>query len=296
MKKVIILFLFLIGLPLSQSGVAEARPDISENRIVKDLAGRTVDSWKFDKNSLMLVELLDAKYDKDRAVVYVFVHVVKVHIDQRTGQKPEENTGDKLKLRLEYEYAANEWNLFADQKISSESLNLFGSQFLPEIIGNPLFEVVYLGKLDIVKRLITTKETANTRTKNGLSLLSIACGARHIQVAHFLLRKGADVNPSRTGELAVSPLNIASALGDKKLVELLLANKAEIDAWSLLISCSKAEHTEIVKLLLEKGANPNLGVGGGITPLIEASTYPLFRKGFDEIPGFKGFQDDTDYL
>ena len=29
---------------------------------------------------------------------------------------------------------------------------------------------------------------------------------------------------------------------------------------------------------------------------ILGSIYPLFRKGFDQIPGFKGFQDDADYL
>jgi len=30
--------------------------------------------------------------------------------------------------------------------------------------------------------------------------------------------------------------------------------------------------------------------------VINVAVYPLFRKGFDEIPDFKGFRDNTDYL
>lgn len=95
------------------------------------------------------------------------------------------------------------------------------------------------------------------------------------QVAGFLLKKGADV----TGKLTkgITPLHAAASRGRLELVELLLAHGADAKAvtesgYSILYAaCNHNTSIEVVRLLLEKGADPGIKSADGVTPLQNAA-------------------------
>ena len=69
-----------------------------------------------------------------------------------------------------------------------------------------------------------------------------------------------------------TPLHVAAAYGRKEVAELLLANKADVNAkdkagWSPLHWASCEGHKDVVELLLTKGANVNATNELGVTPL-----------------------------
>jgi ankyrin repeat protein len=71
-----------------------------------------------------------------------------------------------------------------------------------------------------------------------------------------------------------TPLHFAAFFGHPDVAELLLGNGAEVDALgrgfmtgTALHSATAASHAEIVRMLVEAGAKPNLRQEGGATPL-----------------------------
>jgi len=93
------------------------------------------------------------------------------------------------------------------------------------------------------------------------------------------LASGADINvrkdyhdgpPLKLGD--ATPLHLAIAIDNKKVVDLLIANgadvnaKAEADITPLVISIFKKDK-RMVELLLANGANVNTIIDGGLTPL-----------------------------
>ena len=68
----------------------------------------------------------------------------------------------------------------------------------------------------------------------------------------------------------------ASALGLTDLIEKFIANgveinKGNIEGWSMLQYASFIGHTDLVHLLLEKGADPNIVIKGACPSLMLAS-------------------------
>lgn len=107
-----------------------------------------------------------------------------------------------------------------------------------------IFEAAATGKLNhIIRALARDPELVNAYADDGFQPLGLASFFGQLEAARYLLKAGAAVNaPSRNG-LAAAPIQSAAATG----------------------------HTDIVKLLLDNGADPNVREQGGYTPLHAAA-------------------------
>lgn len=87
------------------------------------------------------------------------------------------------------------------------------------------------------------------------------------------LAHGADIESHNL--IDVTPIQWAGFMGDRKIVDILLAHKAKLDAQSIYGSAFSmavnARHPELAAYFLDKGANPNSGRIDSITPLMLAS-------------------------
>jgi ankyrin repeat protein len=103
------------------------------------------------------------------------------------------------------------------------------------------------------------KTILNAEDSKGDTPLTVSIRKRH-DWAYFFLREGA--NPNLPGANGDTPLIVAARVGFVGAAEQLLARKAEIDAENrrgetALIVAVQARQLPIVKLLLEKGADPD---------------------------------------
>ncbi|MFC1792774.1 ankyrin repeat domain-containing protein, partial [Planctomycetota bacterium] len=96
--------------------------------------------------------------------------------------------------------------------------------------------------------------------------LFVAAQKSSIDVAKYLIAHGANVNC--TEDYPWTPLQRA-AYHSKEMVELLLANGADVDGgkWTALHSALDVQRFDIAELLLAKGADVNARDGKGRTPL-----------------------------
>lgn len=105
--------------------------------------------------------------------------------------------------------------------------------------------------------------------QSGQKLLTAVEQNQPAVVAH-LLDSGVDANT--VNEDGGSPLMLASYHGFKPIVEILLRHGAKVDAKNsrqeTALRLAGAAHPDIVKLLLEHGANPNVGDFYGKTLLV----------------------------
>ena len=87
------------------------------------------------------------------------------------------------------------------------------------------------------------------------TMLSVACRKGKYEIVKYLIEKGCDVNLG--GGLEASPLVEASLRGYSEIVELLLANGAELDVSSFeanpLFAAISNEHDEIAIKLIDHG-------------------------------------------
>jgi len=246
------------------SGVWRSSPKIDEKHIRKDLIGKTVQSWTFQKGEPCRIKMLDAKYDKDTAVAYISIRVMNKRWTY----------GYEGKFRLEYEYAADDWNLLDIKAIFFSGLKERDIQALQAIKDYPLFMAVYDQDVDRVKCLIADGHDVNGKIEGGMTPLFYAVLKGHLDVAKLLVDKGADLDHKLPN--GQNLLMAAVLFSQVPMVEFLLARGADVDAkkdvhgWTGLWHAISEGNLSLAKVLVDNGADVNARDEYGKTLLVYA--------------------------
>ncbi len=159
----------------------------------------------------------------------------------------------------------------------------------------PLVAAIEMKRTDIVDYLLSLPTIdLDARGSSGQTALHAACSGGEVGLARRLLRSGAKVN---TCDGYGTPLIAACKHGDPALVKKLLkrTSKALLDfrpsgGHTAMTAAIEAGRLPIVKLLLRKGANPNLRSLSGMTPLHHAARHGhtemaklLFKHGATQV-------------
>ena len=130
------------------------------------------------------------------------------------------------------------------------------------------------GRSTIVKMLLN-KGAKCIRTDDGSTCLIIAVVNRHETIVKMLLDHGVDPNQCNGGR---SPLGTAAYDGSLPIVKMLCDAGAELEVrdgldFTPLIDASRNGHLDVVKELIQRGANVNAvgDWGYGMTPLLVAA-------------------------
>jgi ankyrin repeat protein len=170
----------------------------------------------------------------------------------------------------------------------------------PAICG-PIHEAAEAGDVAQIQALLKANpRLISSRNRAGLTPLHLAAYAGQKEVVELLLADKADVNiralpplsslPKQIaagGEVALrlsvpilqlTPLHYAAMEGHAEVVQLLLANQADVNARdstgsTALHYAAFRDHGEIVELLLAKGAQVDARDNEGMTPLHEAAIF-----------------------
>lgn len=144
--------------------------------------------------------------------------------------------------------------------------------------NNQLLSAVESGDLTRVQQLVAQGANVNTRTRAGLTALSLAVIRGHDAIALWLIQHGASLDArDRSGDRqqqypGYSPVHYAALYGRTKVLKAMLdqgvsVNLRDRNGYTLLMLASENGHLETVKLLLQRGADPNLRSATGESAL-----------------------------
>jgi ankyrin len=162
----------------------------------------------------------------------------------------------------------------------------------------PLMSAVYLGRIEAASALLDEGADVEEAGPGGLRPLHVAAGNGGPGLVKLLLRYGPDINAEnassetpieevgdaetarillRAGASANAPnlLCNAATTGGRELVEALLSYGADANSRCLggtpLLPAISSKKWDIVPILLDHGADPNVADSSGFTPLLLAS-------------------------
>ncbi|KAL9119241.1 MAG: hypothetical protein Q9187_004208, partial [Circinaria calcarea] len=124
------------------------------------------------------------------------------------------------------------------------------------------------GSVEIVRQLLDHEANIDAVTLTSSTAASVACSFGHKDVLSVLAERGANLNFG--GDIAGHPLQVTIRNWDEGLVDVPLSNG--VSANTVFSDGSGALHyairsLQIVKMLLEKKADPNMADKGELTPL-----------------------------
>ncbi len=147
-----------------------------------------------------------------------------------------------------------------------------------------LFEASASGRFDKVVDLVAAQpNTIDDYTADGFTALGLACYFGQYEVAKYLIQEGADVNqPSQNG-FNVYPIHSAAAGNYTDILRLLIENGAQVNVKQQagstpLHAAAQYGNLDMLIILLEHGADVNVRMEGGKLPADIAR-----EKGFSEI-------------
>jgi ankyrin repeat protein len=141
-----------------------------------------------------------------------------------------------------------------------------------EVGDSPLLIAIINNNTEMVKVLIKNKADVNFSNPNRQTPLHEAAKNGNFEITSILLQHGAKINvaPEDNG---LTPLGYACALGHSKIVEAMLARKAEIDTpdkrgFVVLHIAARGKHPDCVKLLIKHTKRIDAQENEGETPLM----------------------------
>lgn len=148
--------------------------------------------------------------------------------------------------------------------------------------SHPLYVACHYGHIGVVRFLVEKgADIDRVAKKDGNSPIGQAALKGHKLIVSYLIKKGASLAPSPSG---LSPLILAAEGGHLEIVEMIVKNNVDInyqgkDGVTALFLAVRSNKRDIVRLLLSSGANPNLAIEAKqTTPLHFAS-----QKGYTDI-------------
>ena len=181
---------------------------------------------------------------------------------------------------------------------------------------SPLMFAVRAGYLDMARLLVDAGASAEETLRDGTSALVLAAKNGHYELGAFLLDAGADPNADDQGWTALHEIKwtrrpnlgfnnpppiVTGALSDLEFVRKLAAHGADLDARMTkepnnryrnvlnrigstpFLLAAKAADVDMMRLLVELGADPLLPNEDGTTPLMVAAGVGIWAVG--ESPG-----------
>jgi len=136
-----------------------------------------------------------------------------------------------------------------------------------------LHEAAAAGQLARVRQIVDKNPAlAKSFSPDGFPVFALPAVFGHLEVAEYLLGKGADVNAAANNGTGYNALTGAVASGHTAIVAWLLANGADPnyrygDGYSPLLTAAANGHLGIVSLLLASGADLHARTNDGKTAL-----------------------------
>ena len=132
-----------------------------------------------------------------------------------------------------------------------------------------IWEAAALGRDERIAELLQEDRTlANAWSPDGFMPVGLAAFFGHPSTARILVEAGADVGAVARNDLKVQPLHAAAAAKEAEIVRLLLDRGADPNArqqlgYTALMECARGGRDDMVKLLLTHGADPALRTEDG---------------------------------
>jgi ankyrin repeat protein len=136
-----------------------------------------------------------------------------------------------------------------------------------------LHEAAAIGQLERVKHFVEKDPAlAKSYSPDGFPVFALPAVFGHMEVAEYLLEKGAEVNAAATNGTGYNALTGAVASGHTLIVSWLLANGAEPNyrygaGYSPLLTAAANGHLGILSILLASGADLHAKTSDGKTAL-----------------------------
>lgn len=136
-----------------------------------------------------------------------------------------------------------------------------------------LQDAAALGRLDRVNELVTNdRALANSYSSDGFPIVALAAFMGYTSVARYLKENGADINAAATNGSSYNALTGAVTGGHLEMVKWLLESGADANyrygpGYTPLLAAAANGHLEIVKLLLAHGADKSAKSNDGKSAL-----------------------------